>query len=420
MVKIVDDFIEQYKIEYDFYSNLSQLAYKQCEKELYSRGIKAITSFRAKKPDSLREKLISRDQKLNYKDITQIKKDVCDLAGVRIALYFPNERDAVDKMISEVFTINSKKMLPEEKQKPTIKKRFSGYWANHYRVELRKEENEKRYLNSIIEIQVASVLMHAWSEIEHDLVYKPNNGTLSSEEYEILDEINGLVLVGEIALERLQNSMSERINRDKKFDNNYELRSYLSNHIENNDMNKIENLNLINSIIIDTKYKNRTKFNKILNNIKIYDDETVDDEIIRKILIDAFNSDKKVDNYIKTIERKNQGADISGFEYFLKLWILFEKITEFTNEKLNPDAHSMRYRFDNYLKLDIINEEDLKILGIFRKTRNELLHGVNTYNNENLFNSGDTLKKILNKIIDSIKDKSIKNKFVDELNGIDK
>lgn len=49
------------------------------------------------------------------------------------------------------------------------------------------------------EIQVASLIMHAWSEVEHDLIYKPMQGTLSEEELSILDELNGLVLAGEIA-----------------------------------------------------------------------------------------------------------------------------------------------------------------------------------------------------------------------------
>ena len=66
------------------------------------------------------------------------------------------------------------------------------------------QDTQKRYVNSKTEIQVASVLMHACSEVEHDLVYKPLNGTLSEEELAILDELNGLVLAGEIALERLQ------------------------------------------------------------------------------------------------------------------------------------------------------------------------------------------------------------------------
>lgn len=53
-------------------------------------------------------------------------------------------------------------------------KRFSGYWARHYRVQLKDnllQDTQKRYVNSKTEIQVASVLMHAWSEVEHDLVY---------------------------------------------------------------------------------------------------------------------------------------------------------------------------------------------------------------------------------------------------------
>ena len=53
--------------------------------------------------------------------------------------------------------------------------------------------------------------MHAWSEVEHDLIYKPMQGTLSEEELAILDELNGLVLTGEIALERLQAAGNERI-----------------------------------------------------------------------------------------------------------------------------------------------------------------------------------------------------------------
>ena len=57
--------------------------------------------------------------------------------------------------------------------------------------------------------------MHAWSEVEHDLVYKPMQGTLSEEELAILDELNGLVLTGEIALERLQAAGNERIQNSK-------------------------------------------------------------------------------------------------------------------------------------------------------------------------------------------------------------
>ena len=32
---------------------------------------------------------------------------------------------------------------------------------------------QQRYAEARVEIQVACVFMHAWSEVEHDLVYKP-------------------------------------------------------------------------------------------------------------------------------------------------------------------------------------------------------------------------------------------------------
>ena len=74
--------------------------------------------------------------------------------------------------------------------------------------------------------------MHAWSEVEHDLIYKPLQGALSDEELSILDELNGLVLTGEIALERLQSAGNERIkNKETTFTSQYDLASYLYNYL---------------------------------------------------------------------------------------------------------------------------------------------------------------------------------------------
>lgn len=66
--------------------------------------------------------------------------------------------------------------------------------------------------------------MRAWSEVEHDLVYKPLQGMLSDEEYAILDELNGLVLSGEIALERLQRAGVLRAStHGRSYANHYDL-----------------------------------------------------------------------------------------------------------------------------------------------------------------------------------------------------
>ncbi len=123
------------------------------------------------------------------------------------------------------------RQFPESSKPITYQKRFSGYWATHYRVQLKETSlgaAQQRYADARVEIQVASVLMHAWSEVEHDLVYKPFEGTLSDEEYAILDELNGLVMAGEIALERLQKAGEARVAASERaFANHYDLAAHL-------------------------------------------------------------------------------------------------------------------------------------------------------------------------------------------------
>ena len=200
-MSVINEFLHLYNTQYDFYYKLSHIASTKLETEIANRGIKASVSYRAKSPDSLKEKLRKRTDK-KYRKVQDIFNDIIDLAGVRVALYFPSDRDLVDEIVNDLFEVKKKKKFPESSHDPEPSKRFSGYWATHYRVVLNNADKENsRYLNTIFEIQVASLLMHAWAEVEHDLVYKPFSGELSEEELAVLDQINGLVLSGEIALE---------------------------------------------------------------------------------------------------------------------------------------------------------------------------------------------------------------------------
>jgi len=201
------------------------------DSNLQSAGVRAIVTSRAKSPTRLETKVRQRAIKTPYTTVEAIYDDIVDLAGVRVALYFPAEREQVGRVIKSLFVpVADPKEFPTAAQ-PTYKKRFSGYWATHYRVRLPEtllNESQKRYTEAKVEIQVASVLMHAWSEVEHDLVYKPLQGKLSADEYAILDELNGLVLAGEIALERLQRAGELRVSaHDREYTNHYDLASSL-------------------------------------------------------------------------------------------------------------------------------------------------------------------------------------------------
>jgi ppGpp synthetase/RelA/SpoT-type nucleotidyltranferase len=235
---LISDFVGRYTKEYDFYSQAARLVHQKLEASLQAAGIRSIVTSRAKSIARLEEKCRQRNSRPNcaYSSVDEIYEDIVDLGGVRVALYFPGELEQVDGVIARLFGIILKKEFPDPDQKKP-EKRFSGYSATHYRVQLKDDglkENEKRYMAARIEIQVASVLMHAWSEVEHDLVYKPLGGDLSEDELAILDQLNGLVLAGEIAFERLQKSGEARVARgDRRIANHYDLAAHVLNAAEN-------------------------------------------------------------------------------------------------------------------------------------------------------------------------------------------
>lgn len=249
-MQAINDFLEQYISKLDVYQKASRLCAQICEKELERSGLRAIVTYRAKRPEKLKEKIVKRNAMNQYTSVDEIYQDIVDLAGVRIALYFPGDQCEIDKFIHNNFNVLDIKTFPQMSYKNTTNipytKLFSGYRASHYRVNLKKErcaDVHKKYCNMIIEIQVASVLMHAWAEVEHDLIYKPLSGSVSSDEYEILDELNGLVLSGEIALNRLQKAFKERVSkRNESFSSHYELAAFLYDHLISSDSFTSENL----------------------------------------------------------------------------------------------------------------------------------------------------------------------------------
>ncbi|WP_239336769.1 RelA/SpoT domain-containing protein [Frankia sp. CiP3] len=234
---LIEDFLARYKREYEFYDQAARLAANRLEVNLRTAGIRSIVTSRAKSPSRLEVKCRQRNETKSYANVDEIFEDIVDLAGIRVALYFPGERDQVDKIVDRLFRLlEPKKEFPRPPEATSRQKRFSGYSAVHYRALLRDHEladTEARYSAARLEIQVASVLMHAWAEVEHDLVYKPFEGELSDAEYAILDQLNGLVIAGEIALEQLQRAGETRVAESgRRFANHYELAAHLISQVD--------------------------------------------------------------------------------------------------------------------------------------------------------------------------------------------
>ncbi|HTW64224.1 MAG TPA: RelA/SpoT domain-containing protein [Bryobacteraceae bacterium] len=94
--------------------------------------------------------------------------DVTDLAGVRVVTYFEDDVDKVASIIKNCFEVD---VLNSVNKRRTLPVDQFGYRSSHLVVSLTPQranlpENHE-FASSKIEIQVRSLLQHAWAEIEH-------------------------------------------------------------------------------------------------------------------------------------------------------------------------------------------------------------------------------------------------------------
>ena len=417
---VIEIFLEQYNKQYDYYTELAKIGSNLLEQELEKRGIKAIVSFRAKRPERLKLKLEQRNQKSPYKHVQEIFDDIVDLAGVRVALYFPKDREVVDEIVKDLFSVNKRKDFPEKSHQPKFEKRFSGYWASHYRVNVKNAaQSKKRYETALFEIQVASVLMHAWSEVEHDLVYKTCSGNLSEEELAILDEINGLVLTGEIALERLQKAMTKRTKENNNISNRYELTSLITNSLNKNYISKLKlgDTKILFNFLKDTGKISTRDFSNYLDKINQSEKETISEQLFTMLLNDSYSrskNDTKLTNYFKRFVGEQR--DVSGFESFVKSWIILEKVVSTIHSERN--RHHQKFftaKFEPLAEDGLITKDEATELNLFKRIRNNLLHGVETPDDQELNFAFVRLLALTEKLVSSLTNSKEREKFISEI-----
>jgi ppGpp synthetase/RelA/SpoT-type nucleotidyltranferase len=117
--------------------------------------------YRLKDRTSLARKVLSD---LKYSSLT----DVADVIGIRVITYFADEVDVVAGIIRREF------MVEDEKDRRTPGQ--FGYRSLHQVVRLNSVRSGlleyTRFVKLKAEIQIRSILDHAWAEIAHDRAYK--------------------------------------------------------------------------------------------------------------------------------------------------------------------------------------------------------------------------------------------------------
>jgi len=134
-----------------------------------------VLQCRAKGIDSLRHRLAEADKL----DTQALDLDRRDLAGVRLIFYTNNdvERFLNSSLIRENFEVEDDSTKIHH---PTPDNEGAQYRAIHYTVRLRQDRlrlpEYARFTDLRCEIQIQTILNHAWSETSHDILYKDKLG----------------------------------------------------------------------------------------------------------------------------------------------------------------------------------------------------------------------------------------------------
>ncbi|MEZ2338624.1 GTP pyrophosphokinase family protein [Mucilaginibacter sp. RCC_168] len=121
---------------------------------------------RTKDISSLSKKIDKKGDKYNH------LSDITDVIGLRVITYLESDVDPIAQIIEKEFEKDEENSI----DKRILKNDQFGYRSLHVVVSLNdkriKLPEYSKYKSIKCEIQIRSILQHAWAEIEHDLGYK--------------------------------------------------------------------------------------------------------------------------------------------------------------------------------------------------------------------------------------------------------
>ena len=164
----VQDLLEQYRALLPVYNQLSEIVPEKLKAFFQEAGI-VVTAVehRVKTEKSLTGKLQLKGGK--YKSIY----DITDLVGIRVITFYIDDVDKVASMVERLFEIDWENSI--DKRKAHEIDSF-GYLSLHYICRIPESsylDPEHPELNRIrFEVQMRTVLQHAWANMNHDTGYK--------------------------------------------------------------------------------------------------------------------------------------------------------------------------------------------------------------------------------------------------------
>jgi putative GTP pyrophosphokinase len=163
-----DKIISEYKEAILHFSNLNDKCLSLLNELCGQKPIQIHSiSSRVKTEESLKGKIANKGEKYNS------LSDITDILGIRIITLFEDDVPKVENVIKDEFEVDADN---SEDKFQRLKANEFGYRSVHFVCSIGKNRKHLPEYKNIslfkFEIQVRSILQHAWADIEHDLGYK--------------------------------------------------------------------------------------------------------------------------------------------------------------------------------------------------------------------------------------------------------
>lgn len=284
---------EKLKERYDelrpFYKRMGDGIKKSFEKILDEHNISVHGVYcRIKDFNSFLEKIERKKYDKPFQEIT-------DLLGLRIICYYPSDLKKIQDLIRFEFNVNEIVNNNDSKDP----ERF-GYVSTHFIIQIKDQWLSHPLYRDLrgfkAEIQIRTILMHAWADISHQLVYK-NEESVPNHLKRNLNRISALFEITDEQFDLLKKEKEDYVNSllsdDGVFDVDKELNidslsTFLDNMFRDRDRSEVANAKLLDDINYYNKHHQKNE-----------------DHITFRILLDYVDDYKGVIELQEKIDQKN-------------------------------------------------------------------------------------------------------------------
>lgn len=271
-----DEYVEKYNEVSKEYTRLGKIVRQDLEKLLEDANIDVLSvTYRTKDLNKFLEKI----KRKNYRDPLNDIEDIC---GLRIVCYYTSDLDKITSIIKKEFNV-----LDSIDKSKRLKEDEFGYLSRHFIIKLKKtwlNTPSYRGLGDLkAEIQLRTVLMHAWADISHKLAYKKTEqappqfmrqlnslsailenadtqfNTLRIDREDYIKKISGKSVKGGEGVEDGNFDIEQELNLDS-------FQAFLDFYCSNRDKNFNETAELLDEIMdYNKRYGRKISFKTIIN-----------------------------------------------------------------------------------------------------------------------------------------------------------